>query len=320
MTDAAARFDDPLPGQLDGVSVTATVGHQTWRSLRRHPGFQAGAAILTVLVLGSLLAPWIAPYRPDQEFRELLPPTGQALQPSERFLLGTDTSGHDYLTLLLYAGRPTLLVAFAANVAAILLGTLVGLVAGYAGTVTLGSFRGRRTQVPLDTMLMRITDIGLAFPALLLAIAATAVLGRSLALVAAIIAAVLWTTTARIVYSRTLQVASTDFVMASQALGSSARRILLRAILPHVMPIVVVLFALGVSSTILFEAALSFLGAGAPAKDATWGRILSDQLGWYQHDIRLPLLPGLLIALTVLACNLIGDACRDALDPRVAER
>jgi peptide/nickel transport system permease protein len=122
------------------------------------------------------------------------------------------------------------------------------------------------------------------------------------------------------VYSRTLQVASADFVMASQALGSSTRRILRRSILPHVMPIVVVLFALGVSSTILFEAALSFLGAGAPAKEATWGRILSDQLRWYENDIRLPLLPGLLIALTVLACNLIGDACRDALDPRTARR
>jgi peptide/nickel transport system permease protein len=296
------------------------VRHATWRSLRRHRGFQAGAAILTLLVLSSLLAPWIAPYRPNEEFRELLPPTGQALPPSERFLLGTDVSGHDYLTLLLYAGRPTLLLAFGANLAAIVLGTLVGLVAGYSGTVTIASWRGHRARVPVDTALMRVTDIGLAFPALLLAIAATAVLGRSLVLVGVVIAAVLWTTTARIVYSRTLQVASADFVLASQALGSSGRRILLTTILPHVMPIVVVLFALGISTTILFEAALSFLGAGAPAKDATWGKMLSEQLDWYQHDFRLPLLPGLLITLTVLACNLIGDACRDALDPRVAGR
>jgi peptide/nickel transport system permease protein len=320
MTGSVAHLEEELAGQLDGVASREPVGHATWRTLRRHPGFRAGAAILAVLVLASLLAPWIAPYAPSQEFRELLPPTGQALQPSERFLLGTDVGGHDYLTLLLYAGRPTLLVAFGANIAAVFLGTLVGLVAGYAGTVTLASWRGRHLRMSVDSTLMRITDIGLAFPALLLAIAATAVLGRSLVLVGVVIAAVLWTTTARIVYSRTLQVASADFVMASQALGSSTRRILRRSILPHVMPIVVVLFALGVSSTILFEAALSFLGAGAPAKEATWGRILSDQLRWYENDIRLPLLPGLLIALTVLACNLIGDACRDALDPRTARR
>jgi peptide/nickel transport system permease protein len=302
------------------MGIGAQVGHTTWRTLRRHHGFQAGAAILTLLVLSSLLAPWIAPYRPDEEFRALLPPTGQALPPSERFLLGTDVSGHDYLTLLLYAGRPTLLLAFGANLAAIVLGTIVGLVAGYTGSVTVGSWRGHRARLPVDTLLMRVTDIGLAFPALLLAIAATAVLGRSLMLVGVVIAAVLWTTTARIVYSRTLQVASADFVAASQALGSSGRRILLATILPHVMPIIVVLFALGISTTILFEAALSFLGAGAPAKDATWGKMLSEQLDWYQHDFRLPLLPGLLITLTVLACNLIGDACRDALDPRVARR
>jgi peptide/nickel transport system permease protein len=317
VTDVLAHADDPLAAQLDGVSRAST-RPSTWHALRHHPGFQAGAAILTVLVLASALAPWIAPYRPDQQFRELLPPTGTALPPSERFLLGTDVSGHDYLTLLLYAGRPTLLVALGANLAAIVLGTLVGLVAGYSGSVAAGG--GRRPRVPLDTFLMRVTDIGLAFPALLLAIAATAVLGRSLVLVGVVIAAVLWTTTARVVYSRTLQVASTDFVMASHAVGSDSGRILRRTILPHLMPIVVVLFAIGVSSTILFEAALSFLGAGAPAKDATWGKMLSDQLDWYLNDIRLPLLPGLLIALTVLGCNLIGDACRDALDPRTDRR
>lgn len=320
MTGSVTQVDDPLAGQLDGVAAVRPPGHATWHALRRHPGFRAGAAILAILVLASVLAPWVAPYRPDEEFRALMPPNGRALAPSERFLLGTDVSGRDYLTLLLYAGRPTLLVAFGANIAAVALGTLVGLVAGYAGTVTIASWRGRSLRMSVDTTLMRITDIGLAFPALLLAIAATAVLGRSLVLVGVVIAAVLWTTTARIVYSRTLQVASTDFVMASQALGSSGRRIVLRTILPHVMPLVVVLFALGVSGTILFEAALSFLGAGAPSREATWGRMLSDQVDWITNDPRLPLLPGMLIALTVLACNLIGDACRDALDPRVGGR
>ena len=134
-----------------------------------------------------------------------MPLDGTALPPSAQFLLGTDVSGHDYLTRLLYAGRATLLVGFGANLAAIALGALVGLVAGYAGTVSIGVGRGRSLTLPLETILMRITDIGLAFPVLLFAIAATAVLGQSLWLVACVIAAVLWTTTARLVYARALR-------------------------------------------------------------------------------------------------------------------
>ena len=279
-----------------------------------------GAIILGLIVGASLLAPIISPYGPDQEFRNLMPLDGTALPPSARFLLGTDVSGHDYLTRLLYAGQATLLVGLGANFAAIAIGALVGLVAGYTSTVTIGVGRGRSVTLPLETLLMRITDIGLAFPVLLFAIAATAVLGQSLWLVACVIAAVLWTTTARLVYARALGLRSADFVLASRALGVTYSRIIRRTILPHVLPLIIVLASLGIAATILFEASLSFVGAGAPVGTPTWGRLLADGVTWYRTDPRLPLLPGLLIFLMVLACNLIGDALGEALDPRGRHR
>ncbi len=317
---AADDGADDLVDDERGSRAPPTARSRTWRALRRDRGFWVGAAILGVIVGASLLAPIVSPYDPDHEFRELMPLDGTALPPSAQFLLGTDVSGHDYLSRLLYAGRATLLVGFGANLAAIALGTLVGLVAGYSGTVSVGVGRGRSVSLPLETILMRITDIGLAFPVLLFAIAATTVLGQSLWLVACVIAAVLWTTTARLVYVRARGLRSADFVTASRALGVSGSRIIRGTILPHVLPLVIVLVSLGVAATILFEATLSFVGAGAPVGTPTWGRLLADGMTWYRTDPRLPLLPGLLIFLVVLACNLIGDALGDALDPRGRHR
>ncbi len=307
--EVEAGMDDdpgPQPGQWT----------RAWRILRRDPLFWVGFCLATLIVGASLLAPLLAPHPPDQEFRDLLPPDGTALPPSAMFPLGTDVAGRDYLSRLLYAGRSTLLVGLVANLAAVSLGTLVGLVAGYSGTVRLAKVRGMAVSVPVESVLMRITDIGLAFPVLLLAIAVTAVLGQSLLLVGVIIAAVLWTTTARLVYGRVLQLRTADYIAAAIALGVQGPRIIRRHILPHVLPLVVVLFSLGIAGTILFEASLSFLGAGAPISTPTWGRLLADHVTWYRTDLRLPLLPGLCIFGTVLAFNLMGDALRDALDPR----
>ncbi len=313
---------DEVDGTLDGTDPGQALGgrSRTWYALRADRRFWAGAIVLGAIVAASVLAPYISPYAPDREFRDLMPLDGTALPPSAQFLLGTDVSGHDYLTRLLYAGRATLLIGFGANLAAVALGTLVGLVAGYSSTLSIRLGRGRSMTLPLETMLMRITDIGLAFPVLLFAIAATAVLGQSLWLVACVIAAVLWTTTARQVYVRALVLRSADFVTASRALGVSGPRIIRTTILPHVLPLVIVLASLGVAATILFEASLSFVGAGAPVGTPTWGRLLADGVPWYRTDPRLPLLPGLLIFLVVFACNLIGDALSDALDPRGRHR
>lgn len=289
---------------------------RAWSTLRRDPTFWTGLALATLVVGVSLAAPVLAPHDPDRAFRELMPPDGSALPPSAMFPLGTDPDGHDYLSRLLFAGRATLLVGLGANLVAMLIGSGVGLVAGYAGTVHVPLPHGRRLPIPVEGILMRLTDAALAFPALLLAIAASAVLGRSLGLVAIIIAAVLWTTTARLVYGRVRTLRSEGFVLAARALGSGDATILRRHLAPFVVPLVLVYGALGIATTITFEATLSFLGAGTPASDPTWGRMLAETVGWYRTDLRLPLLPGLAIALTVLAFSLLGEAARDAAEPR----
>lgn len=289
---------------------------RAWSALRHDPAFWVGLVLAILIVGAALAAPVLAPHDPDEAFRSLMPPDGTALPPSDAFPLGTDPDGRDYLSRLLFAGRATLLVGVGANLVAMLIGLAVGLVAGYAGTVHVSLPFGRRLPIPVEGFLMRVTDVALAFPALLLAVAASAVLGRSLGLVAIIIAAVLWTTTARLVYGRVRTLRSAEFVVAARALGSGDRTILHRHLLPFVLPMVLVYGALGIATTITFEATLSFLGAGAPASDPTWGRMLAEAVGWYRTDLRLPLVPGLAIALTVLAFTLLGEAARDAAEPR----
>jgi peptide/nickel transport system permease protein len=289
---------------------------RAWAALRRDPAFWVGLVLVVLIVGAAVAAPLVAPHDPNEAFRELMPPDGTALPPSGTFPLGTDPDGRDYLSRLLFAGRATLLVGVGANLVAISIGLGVGLVAGYAGTVHVSLPFGRRLPIPVEGFLMRVTDVALAFPALLLAVAASAVLGRSLGLVAIIIAAVLWTTTARLVYGRVRTLRSAEFVVAARALGSGDRTILRRHLLPFVLPLVLVYGALGIATTITFEATLSFLGAGTPASDPTWGRMLAEAVEWYRTDLRLPLLPGLAIALTVLAFTLLGEAARDAGEPR----
>jgi peptide/nickel transport system permease protein len=285
------------------------------RALLRDPAAWTGAVLAVVVVAAALAGPLIAPHDPERQYRELMPLDGRALGPSEMFPLGTDVLGRDYLSRLLYAGRSTLLVGFGANVVAVLIGLLVGLIAGYAGSPRLALGRGRAVGLPVESVLMRLTDVGLAFPSLLLAIALTAVFGKSLALVSIVIAAVLWTTTARIVYGRVIVLRHAEFITAARALGTRDRRILARHLLPQILPIVIVYGTLGIATVILFEASLSFLGAGAPVGDPTWGTLLAQHLSQYRTDFRLLLLPGLAIFLTVLAFTLLGDALRDAFDP-----
>jgi peptide/nickel transport system permease protein len=289
---------------------------RTWALLRADRGWWIGVAMLSAIVLASVFGPLVLGRAQGQLFRDQMPLDGSALPPNGMFLLGTDRAGHDLLSELLYAGRATLAVGIAANLAAVALGTLVGLVAGYVRVAGPRRIGGRQVTIPVEDLLMRITDIALAFPVLLLAIAVTTVVRPSLALVAVIIASVLWTTTARLVHTQVVKVRSADFINAAVAVGVGQRRIIRRHILPHVAPLVSVLLPLGVASTILFEASLSYLGAGAPASSPTWGFMITEGAASIRSDPRLPLLPGLAIFCTVLAFTLIGDAIESALDPR----
>ncbi|HEY0444062.1 MAG TPA: ABC transporter permease [Candidatus Limnocylindrales bacterium] len=294
-------------------------GSRVWRTLRTNPSFWIGTLLVTALVLLAVFAAAVAPHDPDQQFRrEGLNAHGDPIGPSPGFPLGTDLLGRDEASRLLFGARTSLTVGIVANVLATVIGVTVGSVAAFARTFSLALGRGRRRfvlQIPIETLLMRTTDAILSFPVLLLAIALVAIVGASLALVVAVIAGVLWTGVARIVYSRMVVLRESEFVMAARATGVSSPRIVIRHVLPHLTSIIAVYATLGIASTVLFEATLSFLGVGVPLPTATWGQMISQHLGYYDSDPRLVVLPGLAIMITILAFNLLGDALADAFDP-----
>lgn len=289
-------------------------------ALRRSPAFLVGATAALLLVTSALLAPVIAPHDPDEQFRDALPPGGQALGPTSDFPLGTDRQGRDYLSRILYGTRTTLFIAIVANGIAAAVGLAVGLVAGFAGSPGVPVPGGRRVGVPVGGFLMRLTDLALAFPIILLALAMAAVFGRSVALVTFIIAAVVWATMARLVYGRTTSIREREFIEAAHAVGSSTRSIMVRHLVPHLVPLVVVYTGLGIAATVLFEATLSYVGAGVPRGTASLGGLLFEGAGFWQTDPRLVLLPGIVVMIFVLAFNLVSDALRDALDPHHVAR
>ncbi|MDQ2689842.1 MAG: ABC transporter permease [Chloroflexota bacterium] len=299
----------------DAHAILAGSSARTWRVLRSDPSFWIGAAVVSILVLLAAAADLVAPYDPNLAIRGSgLTPAGDPVGPSAEFWLGTDRLGRDYLSRLLHGARTSLTVGIGANVIATLLGTIVGSLAAFVGTRSVGIGRSRLT-ISVEAILMRFTDVVLSLPALLLAIALVAVIGPSLLLVVIVIGGLLWTTTARIVYNRMRLLRELEFVVAARALGASNFRILWRHVLPHVVSLIVVYATLGIAGAVLFEAGLSFLGVGVPPPSASWGVMISEHASYFRTDPRLLALPGLAIMLTVLAFNLFGDALRDALDP-----
>jgi peptide/nickel transport system permease protein len=295
-------------------------GGRVWRALRANPSFWIGSGMVILILAAAILAPALAPHDPDQQFRrEGLNAHGDPIGPSPDFPLGTDLLGRDELSRLLFGARASLTVGIIANVLATLIGVTVGGIAAFGGRriLRIGRRRGPGITIvlPIETVLMRVTDAVLSFPVLLLAIALVAIVGPSLPLVVGVIAGVLWTGVARIIHSRMLVLRESEFVMAARAVGVPTRRIVTHHVLPHLGSIIVVYATLGIASTVLFEATLSFLGVGIPLPAATWGQMISQHLGYYDADPRLVILPGLAIMTTILAFNLLGDALADALDP-----
>ncbi len=262
--------------------------------------------VIIVLVVGSaLLAPWLAPYPPEAQHFDGLTLEGAPLPPGGDFIIGTDLLGRDLMARMLYGAQTSLLIGVAANGVALVIGTLVGLVAGF--------FRGW-----IGTILMRFTDMIMAFPALLLAICLAAIFSPSLWIVVMVIALVNWVQIARVVYTETTALAERDFIAAARTLGASTPRILFRHILPHLMPTIIVWGTLGISTTVLLEATLSYLGVGVQPPTPSWGNIIFESQTYFQSAPWLVFIPGAAILLLALAFNLVGDALRDVLDP--AER
>lgn len=261
-----------------------------------------GIVIILVAVLAALAAPWLAPYSPDEQFFDGLTLEGAPLPPGERFWLGTDLLGRDLLSRLLWGARTSLVIGLVANGVAVLIGTSLGLVAGYAGGW-------------LGAVIMRFTDLMMAFPALLLAICLAAIWRPSLWIVALVIALVNWVQIARVVYTQTRALNERDFVTACRCLGAGPLRILWRHILPHLLPTMLVWGTLGIATTVLLEATLSFLGIGVRPPTPSWGNIIFESQSYFATAPWLVLFPGLAILLTALAFNLVGDALNEALDP-----
>ena len=270
--------------------------------LARRPLALLGLLIIALTVAAAVAAPWIAPFGRDEQLFEGLTLEGAPMPPGGAFLLGTDLLGRDLLTRILYGARTSLVIGVVANGIALFIGTLVGVTAGY--------FRGW-----IETILMRFTDLMMAFPALLLAITLAAIFSPSLWIVALVIALVNWVQVARVLYTETTSLAERDFVQAERAIGAGTGRILGLHILPHLLPTIIVYGTLGISTTVLLEATLSFLGIGVQPPQPSWGNIIFENQTYFQAAPWLVFFPGLAILLLALAFNLVGDALRDVLDP-----
>jgi peptide/nickel transport system permease protein len=273
----------------------------------RHKLGYAGAAALLLIVIVAVLAPWIAPFSPDTQFADGLGDDGGPLAPNAIYWLGTDLLGRDLLSRLIWGARTSLIIGIAANGVAVSVGTILGVLAGY--------MRGA-----LGAAIMRFTDLMMAFPALLLAIALAAVFAPSLWIVAMVIAMVNWVQIARVIYTETTALGEREFVLAARGLGAGAFRILWRHILPHLLPTVLVWSTLGIATTVLLEATLSFLGIGVRPPTPSWGNIIYENQSYFTTAPWLVFFPAFGIITLALSCNLAGDALRDALDPRARER
>jgi peptide/nickel transport system permease protein len=293
---------DSLPLDRTLPAAPADLGPGPRRVLRtllrsRTAGFGLGLTALLVLV--AVLAPWLAPYRPDE-----IHPIDSLSPPSIRYLLGTDDLGRDILSRIVYGARVSLMVGVIAIGIAALVGVPLGLVAGWAGG-------------HLDALLMRFMDALLAFPAILLAIALMAVLGPSLHNAMIAIGIIYVPAFARITRANVLSLREKEFVEAARALGAGSVYIAALVVLPNCLSPLIVQGSLGVANAILVEAALSFLGLGVQPPDPSWGSMLAfgrsllSQAPWYAT------FPGVAIFVTVLSLNFLGDGLREALDPRL---
>ena len=276
------------------------------RRLSRRRTALFGLVVITVVVVTALLAPWISPFDPIEQAlgdRRLKPP-GWQNDAGRMHVLGTDHLGRDLFARIIHGAQPALMVGFAAVVISGVLGMITGLVSGYFG--------GK-----VDDVLMRLADIQLAFPFILLAIAVIGILGPSLKTIIAVIGVSSWVVYARVVRGAVLGLREREFIHAALALGGRDGRILVRHILPNVFTPWLVVATLDMARVIVIESALSFLGLGVQPPTPTWGGMLADGRVYISTAWWLATFPGLAILVTVLGINLFGDGLRDTLDPRL---
>ena len=299
-----AELDMPAAGIETGTARPAqSYWNESWERLRANRiGIAAGILILifaVIAVMAPLFSLILTHYQPqtinlDQTF----------MKPGSTHLLGSDELGRDTLTRLIWGARVSLGVAFLTVAMSLTLGTTVGMVAGYYGGW-------------IDDVLMRLVDTVLAIPAIFLFILMSILFRPNAFTLAAIVASVGWGSVARLVRGEVLSVKQRDFILATRSIGARDTRLMLRHLLPNVLPVLIVAASLGVGQIILIEAALDFLGLGIQPPTPSWGNMLTNAQSYFFRSGFLVALPGITIFVTVLASNMFGNAIRDAFDPRL---
>jgi len=298
-----------VPARAIALPVERAPARREWvaflRRLARRRTALFGLVVVALVLVAALGAPWLVGWDPiEQDITHRLAPPGSQDPAGRVHALGTDHLGRDILARIVFGARPALMVGFAAVAISGLLGMSVGLLSGYFG--------GR-----VDDVFMRLADIQLAFPFILLAIAVIGVLGPSLPVIIVVIGVSSWVVYARIVRSSVLSLREREFVQAALALGSRDGRVLLRHILPNALTPWLVVATADMARVIVIESALSFLGLGVQPPTPTWGGMLADGRVYISTAWWLATFPGLAILFTVLGINLFGDGLRDTLDPRL---
>ncbi len=272
---------------------------QSGRRFLSHRLAVFGVVVIVLMFLGAVFAPLLAPYAPEQ-----MNPIARHQPPlSPGHPLGTDEIGRDVLSRLLFAGRVSLTVGFAAMLVTIVLGATIGVVSAYYG--------GK-----VDTALMRLTDVFLSFPTIYLLLVLAAFVRPSVVSITLIVGATSWMEVSRIVRAQFLSLKSQDFVTAARAMGATGPRIMVRELLPNGVAPILVAATLNVANAILAESYISFLGYGIQPPEASWGIMLNNAQDFFTRAPWLAILPGIAITLAVLSFNFVGDGLRDALDPQ----
>lgn len=293
----AAAMSEALASQL---GESESLGVQLRRMARKNRLAAASAVFLALLVLAAVFIPVLSPY--DALAGD---PSIRLAGPSAAHWLGTDEMGRDVLTRLLYGARISLAVGVAPTLVSMIIGVAMGIVAGYLGGRT-------------DYIIMRLADVMLAFPSLLLAMVIMYTLGGGMMNVFLALALVGWASVARVARSETISLKQTEYVQAARSIGVSSGRIILRHILPNCLPALIVLFTLNIPSAILTESSLSFLGVGVQLPNSSWGLMVNMGRQFLYNAPWISLAPSAAIMLVVLCCNFLGDGLRDALDPHLS--
>jgi peptide/nickel transport system permease protein len=278
---------------------------RTLRSLLRNQFAVIGLLILVTMAGAAIFAPVVAPYDPEWQERSdrLVPPLTRSEDSGNFYLLGTDSLGRDMLSRVIYGARVSLLIGFLSVAVSAPVGVLLGLLAGYSGRL-------------VDDIIMRLADIQLAFPFILLAMVIVSVLGPSIRNLILVLAISGWVVYARVVRGQVVRLRNMEFVQAAQAAGCTGNRILFRHLMPNSLTPVIVLVTFGLASMILLESSLSFLGLGVQPPTPSWGGMLNESRNYIGQAWWASVIPGAAIMLTVLSVNFLGDWLRDILDPK----